>query len=346
MEGRVFMRLSRALAAAAVSTAMLATVGCSSGSGTTNKGNQAPIEKVTYATGFGQFGREAYIYVGIDKGYFKDAGIEVTVKPGNGTGDTLKNLTAGNIDLAPVDFTGAMIQIGGGQINGVTAVAAIHQRTLAAIMTLEERNITSPKDLEGKTVGDPQGSTIGLMFPTYAKLAGIDATKVKFVNLPAPQLPQALAANTVNTIGQFVVGKPTIEKAAGGKKAVVLPYSDYISDVYGNVLVTTTKLAQQKPDLVKKFTAALLKSLQYAVDNPVEAGQILHSHVAAQDATVAAGELTLMKQYVNSSGSGAPIGALDQQRVARSIALLQGANAIPAGLTPDRLVDFNLTPKG
>src|SRR5947207_1805100 len=346
MEGRVFMRLSRVFAAAIVSTAMLAATGCTSGSNANNKSNQAPIEKVTYATGFGQFGREAYVYVGIDKGYFRDAGIDVTVKPGQGTGDTLKQLTAGNVDIAPVDFTGAMIQIGGGKVEGVTAVAAIHQRTLACIMTLDGRNIRSPKDLEGHTVGDPNGSTIGLMFPTYAKLAGIDASKVKFVNLPAQQLPQTLAAGTVDTIGQFVVGVPTIEKAAGGKKAVVLPYSDFINDVYGNVLVTTTKLAQQKPDLVKKFTAALLTSLQYAVDHPDEAGQILHSHVPTQDPKVAAGELTLMKQYVNSSSSGTAIGALDQQRVARSIALMQGANAIPAGLTPDRLVDFALTPKG
>jgi len=339
------MRLSRAFAAAAASTALLAAASCSSGD-TANKNNPAPIEKVTYATGFGQFGREAYVYVGIDKGYFRDAGIDVTVKPGSGTGENLKQLTAGNVDITPVDFTGAMIQIGGGQVQGVTAVAAIHQRTLACIMTLDGRGITSPKDLEGHTVGDPTGSTIGLMFPTYAKLAGIDASKVKFVNIGAQQLPQTLASGTVDTIGQFVVGEPTIEKAAGGKKAVVLPYSDFINDVYGNVVLTSTKLAQQKPDLVKKFTAALLKALQYSVDNPEEAGQILHSHVPTQDATVAAGELKLMKQYVNSSGSGTAIGALDQQRVARSIALMQGANAIPAGLTPDRLVDFNLTPKG
>ena len=339
------MRLSRAIAAAAASTLMLLAAGCSSGSDATNKNNPAPIEKVTYSTGFGQFGREAYVYVGIEKGYFKDVGIEVTVKPGAGTGDNLKLLTTGNVDFTPVDFTGAMIQVGGGKVQGVTAVAAIHQRTLACIMTLDGRGITSPKDLEGKTVGDPNGSTIGLMFPTYAKLAGIDASKVKFVNIAAPQLPSTLAAGTVDTIGQFVVGVPTIEKAAGGKKAVVLPYSDFINDVYGNVLTTTTKLAQQKPDLVKKFAAALLKSLQYAVDHPEEAGQILHKAVPAQDATVAAGELTLMKQYVNSSGSGAAIGALDQQRVARSIALMQGANAIPAGLTPERLVSFDLTPK-
>src|SRR5204863_8828336 len=114
------MRLSRVFAAAVAGTALLVAAGCTSKTDTANKNNPAPIEKVTYATGFGQFGREAYVYVGIDKGYFRDAGIEVTVKPGAGTGDTLKQLTAGNIDIAPVDFTGAMIQIGGGQVQGVT----------------------------------------------------------------------------------------------------------------------------------------------------------------------------------------------------------------------------------
>jgi NitT/TauT family transport system substrate-binding protein len=337
------MRLSRVLTACLVSGVTLVAAGCTAGSSTAaNKSDTTKTEKVNYATGFGTFGREAYVYVGIDKGYFRDAGIEVTVTPGNGTGENLKLITAGKVDFAPVDFTGDLIQVGGGKVQGVTAVAAIQQRTLACIMTLEGRGITSPKDLEGHTVGDPTGSTIGLMFPTYAKLANIDASKVKFVNVAPPQLPQTLAAGTVDTIGQFVVGTPTISKAAGGKKAVVLPYSDYISDVYGNVLVTSTKLAEQKPELVKKFTGALLKALQYAIDHPDEAGQILHGHVSTADPTTAAAELTLMKQYVSS---GTAIGVLDQQRVARSIALMQGANAIPAGLQPDQLVSFNLVPK-
>ena len=93
-------------------------------------------------------------------------------------------------------------------------------------------------------------------------------------------------------------------------------------------------------------SAQFAPQMRRQVEEPEEAGKILHRHVPTQDATVAAGELKLMKQYENSSSSGAAIGALDQQRVARSIALMQGANAIPAGLTPDRLVDFGLTPKG
>ncbi len=337
------MRLTRTLGLTLAATVVVAMAACSGGdkkdTGTTPK----TVDKVNYATGFGFFGREAYVYTAIEKGYFAEAGIEVSVKGGNGTGDTLKNVSGGQIDFAPVDGTGYLLQVGGGQVKGVTAVAAIHQRSLAGIMTLDDRGITSPKDLEGKTVGDPTGSTIGLMFPMYAQLAGIDAAKVKFVNIPAQQLPAQLAAGSVNTIGQFVVGKPTIEKAAPGKKAVVLQYSDYLTDLYGNMLVTTEKMAKEKPDLVKRFSAALLKGLAYSIDHPDEAAQFLKKNQPTQDAQVAAGELQLMGAYVRG-GSG-PVGALDSQRVARCIAILHGANMIPSGLTPEKVVSFDLTPK-
>jgi NitT/TauT family transport system substrate-binding protein len=338
----VVVRLGSALATVVVGTVLLATTGCTIGSGSANRNPATSNEKVTYLTGQGQLGREAYIYVGIDKGYFRDIGIDVTVKPGSGTGDNLTVLTGGNADFTPVDLTSTMIQVGSGKVRDVTAVAAIHQRTPACIVAPAGQGISVPKDLEGHTIGEPNGSIVGLLFRTYAQRAGVDASRVRFVNVAAPQLPQSLAAGTVDAIGQPAVAVPMIEKATG-KTAVVLPYSRYLTDMYGDVLVTSTKLVQQKPDLVRKFTAALLSSLRYAVDNPTEAGQILHSHVPAQDARTAAAELTLMKQYVDS-GSGTRLGVLERRRIASDIALLAGADAIPTGLTPDRLADFGVAP--
>jgi NitT/TauT family transport system substrate-binding protein len=142
-----------------------------------------------------------------------------------------------------------------------------------------------------------------------------------------------------------VVGKPSIEFVAKPKKAVVLPFSDHLGDLYGNSLVTQSKLAKDKPDLVKRFTTALLKGLEYSIDNPKEAAQILVKNQPTQKVEPAAAELELMAAYVRSSGSGAAVGALDSQRVARCIALLQGAGAIPDGLTPEQVVNFDLVPK-
>lgn len=320
----------------AASCLLLLAAGC----GGSDSGSAADT-KVKYLTSFGTFGREAYVYVAIEKGYFERAGIDVDVKPGSGTVDVLKLIASGRADFGPGDFTSTVITIAKEKLP-VTAVAAVHQRSLAALVALEGSGIARPKDLEGKKVGDQPGSTNQVMFPVYAKAAGVDAAKVKFVPAAPPALPQLLVSGKVNAIGQFVVGKPTIEKAARGRKAVVLPYGDYLKDLYGNVLATATKTAKERPDLVKKFRDALLKGLEYAVDHPDEAGRILKKNQPTQDAAVAAAELKEMAPYVRSAGS--PAGALDRARVESTLKILTSAGAIPTGAAADRFATFGLAP--
>ncbi|HKO33071.1 MAG TPA: ABC transporter substrate-binding protein, partial [Candidatus Limnocylindria bacterium] len=247
--------------------------------------------------------------------------------------------------FTPLDLTGLLLAAGGKQpVTGFAAVAGVQQRTMAAIMSLDGYGINSPKDLEGKTLADTPGSVVRNLFPTYAKLANVDASKVNFVNGNPQTLFGTLASHKVDGIGQFVVGKPTIEGIAK-KTAVLLPYSDYLQDLYGNVLITSSKYAKDNPEKVKKFTQALLKGLQDSITNPDEAGTIIKKYVATADPKSAAAELTLMGPFVRSEASGVPVGALDSQRVARSIAILQGSGQIQPGLTPDKVIDFDLVPK-
>jgi NitT/TauT family transport system substrate-binding protein len=335
--------------AAALATT-LAAAGCSgddsddAGSGSGTQG----LEKITYLTSFGNFGRDSYAHVAKEKGYFREAGFDVDIKPGAGTGDNIKNIVAGQAQFTPIDLTGGLLVAGGAQkVRGFTAVAAIQQRTMAAIMTLEGNDISAPKDLEGKTLADLPGSVVRNLFPTYAKLANVDYTKVTWVNGTPQTLMGTLAQGKVAGIGQFVVGKPTIEGITKGKKkAVLLPYSDYLQDLYGNALITPTQYAKNNPEKVKKFTAALLKGLDYTIKNPAEAGQILKKVDPTANAESAAAEVTLMAPYATSAASGAPFGVLESQRVARSIAILQGSGQIEAGLTPEQVIDFSLVPKG
>jgi NitT/TauT family transport system substrate-binding protein len=94
---------------------------------------------------------------------------------------------------------------------------------------------------------------------------------------------------------------------------------------------------------VKKFTDAAMKGLQYSLDHPEEAAAILHKAEPTAAEPAAIGEINAMKPYV-SSPNGAPLGHLDQERVARSIAILQGNGLMPAGLTPEKVVDFSFIP--
>lgn len=340
-------RLTRTVAIVILAATVAAVAGCggSDNSDKSNNSSAKPLEKVTYLTSFGNFGRDAYAWVAKEKGFFADAGFEVDIKPGGGTGDNITKVEAGAAMFTPVDLTGLLLARGNGGAKGVVTVAAVQQNTMAAIISLEGNQITTPKDLEGKTLADSPSSVVRNLFPTYAKLAGVDATKVKWVNGQPANLIGLLAGGTVAGIGQFVVGKPTVESVAKGEKAVVLPYSDVMSDLYGNVLVTSTKIAKENPETVKRFTAALIKGLVYSIDNPKESGEILQRNVSAAAAAPAAAEAELMAAFVRPAGSGAAAGTIDTDRVARSIAILQDAGAIPAGLTPDQLIASDLTPK-
>jgi len=342
---------TRTLVAAALATTMLGTAaGCSddpddaaSGSG----GGNGSLEKITYLTSFGTFGRDAYAYVAKEKGYFSDAGFDVDIKAGSGTFDNLKAVVGGQAQFTPLDLTGLLLAAGAKKdpVTGFAAVAGVQQRTMAAIISLEGNGITTPKDLEGKTLSDSPSSVVRNLFPTYAKLAKIDYTKVTWKDGQPQTLMGTLASGGAAGIGQFVVGKPTVESIAKGKKAVVLPYSDYLQDLYGNVLVTSKDYATKNPEKAKKFTEALLKGLEDSITNPTEAGQILKKYVPTANPDAAAAELTLMGPFVRSEASGVPVGALDSQRVARSIALLQGSGQIAAGLKPEQVIDFNLVPQ-
>ncbi|MFG1950023.1 ABC transporter substrate-binding protein [Micromonospora sp. NPDC048830] len=339
-------RLTRTVAAAALAAALTLVSACSSGSDSSDAkgGGGTALEKVTYLTSFGNFGRDSYAWVAKDKGFFKEAGFDVEIKPGQGTGAVIQTVVGGQANFGVIDLTGGLLQVGNGQAKDFVAVAAIQQRTMAAIVSVEGKNIASPKDLEGKKLADAPGSVVRNLFPTYAKLAGVDAAKVTWVNGEPATLMGTLASGQVDGIGQFVVGQPTVA-AVTKKTPVVLPYSNVMQDLYGNALITSSKTAKEKPEMVKRFTAALLKGLEYSLANPQEAADILKKNVDATVPAAAAAELQLMAGYVRSSNSGTAIGTLDSGRVAKAIAILQGAGSLKQNITPDQVIDFNLAPK-
>ncbi len=339
------MKFRRTAVAGVAVLALALLSGCNDDQAGGQGGGDAALEKVNYLTSFNTFGREAYAYVALEKGYFKDAGFDVTITPGSGTVDVLKLVAGGQADYGIGDFTATVITLGKQKLP-VTTVGMIHQRSLAAIVALAGGKISKPEDLPGKKIGDQPGSTNTLMFPLYAKAAGIPSDQTKFVPNPPPALPQLLAAGTVDGIGQFVVGVPLVEKAAK-KEAIVLPYGKLLPDLYGNAIITRADLAKDHPDQVKRFTGALLKGLQDTIDDPEAAAQTLKKYVPNTDVEVATEELKLMKPYVKPDDFSGPLGNVDTARVQKVIDAVKGADKeVNPALTPADVVDGALAPKG
>jgi NitT/TauT family transport system substrate-binding protein len=326
---------SRGSAAALLTVALIVAGGCSGSAA-------AKTDKVTYVTGFGAVGRDSFIWVAQDKGYFKDVGIEVGIQKGAGNIPNLTMIKSNRAQFAALDFSGAEILSGQGKFTEWRAVAAVHQQTLVSIMTTKDTGITRPSDLQGKTIATASGSVSELLFPAYAKLAGFDPKTVKIQGVQTTALTGLMAQRKVDALSTFLLSRKALETTSK-KEVVVLPYSDYLKDLYGNAIIARLDLITGNRDLVKRFTGAAMKGLQYTLDHPDEAAAIMNKAEPTAAISSAVGEIQAMKQYVPPPG-GAPIGHLDQQRVARGIAELQNAGLMPAGLTPDKVTDFSFVP--
>lgn len=302
----------------------------------------AGLTKVTYLTAFGAAGRDAFAWIAREKGWFAEAGLDVDIKLGAATSENLKLLAAGRADFLDLDLVGATILAGKGTYPDFRAFAVVHQETLVSIVAPADGPIKKPADLAGRRLGAATGSVNQLLFPAYARAAGLDPAGVTWANATPQQVPALLAGGKVDALSTFLIARAGIEKAAG-KPMTVLPYSDLLPDLYGNALITSTARATGNPDLVRRFRDAALKGLAYTLDHPDEAAELLHRYNPSVAVAAAKSEITLMTPYARTA-AGTPLGTLDRSRVQRMIEVLTDGGLFPPGLTATRVADFTLTP--
>ena len=307
------------------------------------KPNSGTVDEVTCVTGFNITGQDSFVFAAIDHGWYRDAGLNVKVVPGVGTRGNLQRLKEGNAQFAVIDLTGALLEVNAGTFTDFRVFAAIYQSTVSCIVALPAANIHAPADLAGKRIGYSEGGVNRTIFPAYAQLAGLDESTIRWVSLPPPSIRAALVAGQLDAATEIVVGRPAVE-AAAKQKVTMLPYSDVVRDLYGNALGASTDLIKSNPSLVRRFRDATLRGLRWTIDNPDEAGRIMARYNPTYKAEVAAAEARETVTYVR--GNAPFIGHLDEARISRCIALVQGIGLIKPGLSPGRVVAFDLVPTG
>src|SRR5260370_28477922 len=150
-------------------------------------GSASAQEKFTLAlTGFAAGDHAAY-WVALDKGYYKAKGLDVTLENSKGSGDSIAKVDTGRADAGLADA--AVVIASNARGTTVKTVGMVFDKTPLNIFSLKSKPLAKPKDLEGVTLGAPPGDAPRQMFPAFAKLTGIDASKVTWVNIePAAKI--------------------------------------------------------------------------------------------------------------------------------------------------------------
>ncbi|MFV2107797.1 ABC transporter substrate-binding protein [Micromonospora sp. LOL_015] len=296
-------------------------------------------------TGAGFQGREAPLLVARAQGWFRDEGLAVEVLPGKGSGENLKLLAAGQVDVATLDVSAAIIEASApGGIRDFRLTSVLHQRNLACFVALVSSGIRTPADLAGRRLSYLPGGINHVLFPTYAQLAGFDPSSVQWVSNPVPtQHAALLTEGKVDAISQFVPAVESVRSVAK-QNLSVLPFADWIGDLHGSAMAVSTATATNRADVVRRFNRALLRGLDYCMSHPDQAGKAYASQpeTQGQQAQLATAELTALRGYVTPAEGR--LGHFDEARVARNIAILHGAGAIPVGLVPSDIIAPDLVP--
>lgn len=272
--------------------------------------------EINFITDFGFNGRHAYFYVAREKGYYKAEGFDVNFVRGQGSADAIKKVAAGIATFGFAD-AGSLVLARGNDGVPVKLVSVVYAKPPQAIFAVRGGGINSPKDLEGKTVADTASSSVRLLFPAFAKAAGIDATKVKWVIAEGSALPSLLANGRADAICQFSVGEPLIAAAVSPKEIVRIAYKDFGLDYYGNGLIASDDMIAKNPEQVRAFVRATIKGMKDAFANPAEAAAIMSKYQKELSPAVIEGETRLVGELAEVKGK--PLGSIDPKSIAGTV---------------------------
>ncbi len=248
-------RLTKLIAVAVLACSVTA---CGGGGSSPEKSTDEPKTKVTLTLNWVPYGEHAPFYYGIKKGIFSSQGIDLEIRPGNGSGNTIQQVAQQKTDFGWADTPPLIKGVSAGM--KVRNVGVFLQKGPSSIEFLADKGIAKPADLKGKSIGGTPGDALYALFPAWLKANGLSKDDVKVVDLDAASKISAVAEGKVDAImGFFHDQAPTIEGKTG-KKVSYLLYSDWGMNLLGTGLVVNEDTMKNKSDLVRRFVKATQQS--------------------------------------------------------------------------------------
>ncbi|MFJ5716381.1 ABC transporter substrate-binding protein [Neobacillus sp. NPDC093127] len=249
---------------------------CGKGASDNTSGSTGKLQKVSLMLDWYPNAVHSFLYVAIEKGYFNEQGLDVDIQMPADTNDPLRLVAAEKIDMA-ISYQPQVLVARGEEIP-VQSFAAIVRHPLNQLMVPTDGPIHSPKDLTGKTVGYPAIPLDEAIIQTMMESDGGDVKKVKMVDVGWDLIPAMATKKTDALMGGFINHEKLLLEKEGYPMRTLNPADYGVPDYYELVLVASEKGLKAKPEVFKKFIAAITKGQKFVVDHPVEGLSILMGH--------------------------------------------------------------------
>ena len=271
-------------------------------------------------------GPSAPFFNAIDKGYFKDAGLEVEISPGKGSLDAIPKVATGSFPLGFADINSLIKFLDQNPDAPVTAIMMIYDKPPFAVIGRKSLGIKSPADLPGSVLGAPPPDGAWAQFPSFAKANGLDMNKIKVEPVGFPTREPMLAEGKVASVTGYSFSSflNLVRLGVPEDDITTILMADHGLKLYGNAIIVNTDFASSNAKVVKSFLGAVGKGWKDAISDPSSAIDALVKRNPAADKNLEERRFNLalsgnvMTDYVLKNG----MGNIDKARFEAAIAQL------------------------
>jgi len=295
------MRWTTALVVASV---LLASCG---GSGESSDSDG--LTKVTFRLDWVASGYHAPFHLALERGYYAEEGLDVEILDGRGTTQTLQLIGTGADDFGLAGSSGMITAYDKGV--PALAVAGYIQRMPEGVISLAEKGIEKPSDLEGLTRAALPGGSTEAIWPAFVEAAGIDDSKIRTINIAREGRNPAILEGQVDFMIGWAFSEATVLERSAGVEVSTLLFSDYGVTMLGHNIIVNQFRHETDPELTCRFVRASMRGVEDALADPEAALDALKKHRPDADRDVLLAEFKRMLEMdllQTERSKGRPLG--------------------------------------
>ena len=279
-------------------------------------------------------GPQGWFFLAEDKGYFKAEGLEVQIDQGDGSAAAVPKVASGAYDIGFGDINALIDFASKKPDDAPVAVYVMYNRPPFTVAVKANSPIKTPKDFEGKTLGGAANDGALKLFPAFAKLAKIDASKVTITNFQPNLREQMLMRGQADGVFGYVNTIRFSAKLSGidpDKNIRWINYGDYGMDLYSNAIIVSKKLIKENPKAVAGFLRAINKAIVDSIADPKAsvAAVLKREPLIKMDVELERFDATIKDEMNHPELAKIGLGDVDDARLKTSIDILVDADKLP-----------------
>ena len=223
-------------------------------------------EKVILLLNWYTYSEHAPFYLGKERGYYDQEGIDLDIQEGRGSGVTVQAVAAGTATFGYADVPTMIKAASKGA--PVIAVGVALQTSPMSVMGFTEKNIRKPEDIKGKTVAVTPGDSMSQIWPLFMKKTGLKEGDFKQVAGDAQTKMNAVINNQADVLLGYVMDQAIKLQDATKKPVTPIRFADYGVNMVSSGIIVQKDYLKNKPDVVRRFLRAATRSLEESAKNP------------------------------------------------------------------------------